>query len=52
MKTIMNIDKLTTILELEQFLNGSQTVGFSVLDTKQTKYSFITKTLNIIILQS
>ena len=45
MKTIMNFDKLTTITELEQFLDGSQTVAFSILDHKQSKYSFIKKTL-------
>ncbi len=45
MKTIMNIDKLTTITELEQFLDGSQAVAFSILDDKQSKYSFIKKTL-------
>ena len=45
MKTIMNVDKLTTITELEQFLDGSQAVAFSILDDKQSKYSFIKKTL-------
>jgi hypothetical protein len=45
MKTIMNIDKLTTITELEQFLDGSQSIAFSILDTKQAKYSFVKKIL-------
>jgi len=41
----MNIDKLTTITELEQFLDGSQSIAFSILDTKQAKYSFVKKIL-------
>lgn len=36
---------MKTITELEQFLDGSQAVAFSILDDKQSKYSFIKKTL-------
>jgi len=45
MKTIMNIDKLSSITELQNFLDGSQAIAFTVLDTKQAKYSFIKKYL-------
>ncbi len=42
---IMNIDKLTTIQELEDFLSGSQAIGFRVTSTKDETYSWIQKTL-------
>ena len=45
MKTIMTIQNLTTIKELEQFLQGNQLVAFSVLGKKAERYEFIQKTL-------
>ena len=45
MNMIMNIDKLTTIGEIEEFLAGSKTIGFRVTSTKDETYVWIQKTL-------
>jgi hypothetical protein len=45
MKAIMNIENLTTIEELERFIQGNQTVAFTVLGDKNQRYQFIQKTL-------
>ena len=45
MKTIMNIDKLSKISELEAFLSGSQAVAFSVANGKDESYAWIQRTL-------
>ncbi len=41
----MNIENLTTIEELERFIQGNQTVAFTVLGDKNQRYQFIQKTL-------
>ena len=45
MKAIMNIENLTTIEELERFIQGNQAVAFTVLGDKNQRYQFIQKTL-------
>jgi transposase InsO family protein len=45
MKTIMNINALTTMAQLEEFLAGIQPVAFSVLSTKDECYQWIQATL-------
>jgi len=45
METIMNVDKITTISSLEDFLNGNQFVAFSVPGGKSERYQFIQKIL-------
>ena len=45
MKAIMNIENLTTIEELERFIQGNQAVAFTVLGDKNERYQFIQKTL-------
>lgn len=45
MRTIMNIEKLTTIEALENFLNGSQAIAYSVLGSKAENYQFIREVL-------
>jgi transposase InsO family protein len=45
MKTIMNIDELTTIAQLADFLSGSQLVAFSVLGGKDERYRWILSVL-------
>jgi transposase InsO family protein len=45
MKTIMNINALTTLAQLEEFLAGTQPVTFSVLSTKDERYQWIQATL-------
>lgn len=44
MKTIMNIENLS-IMEMVSFLEGSQTVAFSVASTKDERYQFVDKVL-------
>jgi len=41
----MNIDSLTTIESLEDFLQGNQSIAYSVLGDKTERYQFIRKTL-------
>ena len=41
----MNIENLTTIEELERFIQGNQAVAFTVLGDKNQRYQFIQKTL-------
>lgn len=41
----MNIENLTTIEDLEQFIQGNQSVAFTVLGDKNERYKFIQKTL-------
>ncbi|MBL4864825.1 MAG: transposase family protein [Pseudomonadales bacterium] len=41
----MNVDKLTTIKSLEDFLQGNQAIAFSVLGNKSERYRFIQKIL-------
>lgn len=45
MKTIMNIDNLTNITQMEEFLEGSQAIAFSVAANADERYRFIEKTL-------
>jgi hypothetical protein len=45
MKAILNIENLTTIEELEHFIQGNQAVAFTVLGDKNERYQFIQKTL-------
>jgi hypothetical protein len=44
MKAIMNIENLTTIEELECFIQGNQILVFTVLGDKNQRYQFIQKT--------
>ncbi|WP_255418951.1 hypothetical protein [Paraglaciecola sp. MB-3u-78] len=44
MQAIMNIENLTTIEELERFIQGNQAVAFTVLGDKNQRYQFIQKT--------
>ena len=41
----MNIENLTTIEDLENFIQGNQTVAFKVLGNKNERYQLIQKTL-------
>jgi len=45
MRTIMNIENLSTIESLENFLQGNQAIAYSVLGDKTERYQFIRKTL-------
>ena len=45
MKTIMNIKNLNTIEAIGEFLQGNQTVAFSVLGDKKERYQFVQSTL-------
>ncbi len=45
MKTIMKLNALTTLAQLEEFLAGTQPVAFSVLSTKDECYQWIQATL-------
>lgn len=44
-KTIMNISELETIEQLENFLNGTQPIVFSIEENKKNLYAWIQKTL-------
>ncbi len=46
MKTIMNIDKMTTTGEITAFLEGSLAVDFVVASSKVERYSFMSKVLH------
>lgn len=41
----MNIENLTTIEDLEHFIQGNQAIAFTVLGDKHQRYQFIQKTL-------
>ncbi len=41
----MNVDNLTTIESLEQFLEGNQAIVFRVLGGKSNRYQFVQKIL-------
>ncbi len=41
----MNVDKLTTVESLEDFLQGNQAIAFSVLGDKSERYRFVQKIL-------
>jgi hypothetical protein len=43
MKAIMNIENLTTIEELECFIQGNHAAAFTVLGDKNQRYQFIRK---------
>ena len=45
MKTIMNLDSLETLEQIEEFLLGTQPVAFGVVSTKQERYDWLQKTL-------
>ena len=45
MKAIMTIENLTTIEDLNNFIQGNQAVTFTVLGDKNERYKFIQKTL-------
>ena len=45
MRAIMNIENLSTIESLENFLQGNQAIAYSVLGDKTERYQFIRKTL-------
>jgi len=45
MNTIMNIDKLSKIEQVEDFLSGSQPIIFTVASTKDARYKWIQATL-------
>ena len=41
----MNLDHLTTIAAVEQFLEGTQAMAFCITTTKQERYRWIQKAL-------
>jgi transposase InsO family protein len=45
MEAIMNIENLTSIEDLEQFLQGNKAIAFTVLGDKQARYQFIKNAL-------
>ena len=45
MKTIMNIENLKTIEDLDNFIQVNQAIAFTVLGDKSDRYKFIQKTL-------
>ena len=45
MQTLMNLDNLTSIDQLAEFLSGTQTVAFSVLSNPAARYEWVQKTL-------
>lgn len=45
MQTLMNLDNLTSIDQLAEFLSGTQTVAFSVLSGPAARYEWVQKTL-------
>ena len=45
MQTLMNLDNLTAIDQLADFLSGTQTVAFSVLSHPAARYEWVQKTL-------
>ncbi len=45
MQTLMNLDNLTQIDQLAEFLSGTQTVAFSVLSSPAVRYEWAQKTL-------
>ena len=45
MRTIMNIENLSTIESIENLLQGNQAIAYSALSDKTERYQFIRKTL-------
>ena len=45
MQTLMNLDTLTSIDQLAEFLSGTQTVAFPVLSSPAAGYEWVQKTL-------
>ena len=45
MQTLMNLDNLTSIDQLAEFLSGTQTVAFSVLSSPGARYEWVQRTL-------
>ncbi|MFT7461250.1 MAG: hypothetical protein ACI909_003951, partial [Planctomycetota bacterium] len=45
MKTIMKLDQLNSIEDIQRFLNGTNIVAFNVVTTKQERYQWIHKAL-------
>ena len=45
MKAIMNIENITSIEDLEQFLQGNKAIAFTILGDKQARYKFIKNAL-------
>ncbi|MDA8119006.1 MAG: hypothetical protein M0Z85_02935 [Gammaproteobacteria bacterium] len=45
MQTLMNLDNLTQVDQLAEFLSGTQTVAFSVLSSPAARYEWVQKTL-------
>ena len=45
MKTIMKLDNLRTVEDMEAFLTGSQAVAFAVASNKDERYHFVEKLL-------
>ena len=45
MNTIMNIDNLTSITQMEEFLEGSQAIAFAVAVNADERYRFTEKVL-------
>lgn len=45
MNTIMNVDNLKTIEQMEDFLTGSQAIAFAIATNKDERYRFVEKIL-------
>jgi len=45
MNTLMNADNLTSISDLQSFLDGTQAIAFKVISNKDECYQWIQKTL-------
>jgi hypothetical protein len=45
MKTIMKLEQLNSIEDIQRFLNGTNIVAFNVVTTKQERYQCIHKAL-------
>ena len=45
MKTIMNLEALDTLEQVEAFLEGTQSVAFAVASSKRERYQWLQKTL-------
>ena len=45
MKTIMKLEQLNTLSDIRNFLEGTQSVAFSVATSKQERYRWVQKTL-------
>jgi transposase len=47
MKTIMKLEQLNSIEDIKRFMNGTDTVAFNVVTTKQDRYQWIHKALKM-----